>query len=99
MPALFAPLRPRPSRVAIVYNRLGYMVGGNTVAPGNTVRNSMLGVYRALFEQNIQVDFVHPDEIVAGAASKYNVIFMGYPLMLQQPVAEALSGYVQQGGI
>ena len=95
---LFEPLRPRPSRIAIVYNRLGYMVGGNTVAPGNTVRNSMLGIYRALFEQNIQVDFVHPDEIMAGAASNYAAVFLSYPLMLQQPVAAALKAYVKGGG-
>jgi beta-galactosidase GanA len=97
-PTLFAPLRPRPSKVAILYNRLSYMVGGNTVAPGNAVRNSMMGFYRALFEQNIQVDFVHPDEIVAGRAADYQVIFLGYPLMLQQPVADALKAFVKAGG-
>jgi len=95
---LFAPLRPHPSRVAILYNRLSYLVGGNTVAPGTVVRNSMLGVYRALFEQNIQVDFVHPDEVVAGAAPKYDVVYLSYPVMLQQPVAEALKAYVKGGG-
>jgi beta-galactosidase GanA len=95
---LFAPLRPRPSRVAIVYNRLGYMVGGNTVAPGTVVRNSMLGVYRALFEQNIQADFIHPDEIAAGAASDYAAVYLSYPLMLQRPVADALKAYVKGGG-
>jgi beta-galactosidase GanA len=97
-PALFAPLRPRASRVAILYNRLSYMVGGNTVAPGLTVRNSMLGVYRALFEQNIQADFIHQDEIVSGLGSKYDVIFLSYPLMLPEVVAQALKGYVKQGG-
>jgi beta-galactosidase len=96
--ALFAPLRPHPSRVAILYNRLSYMVGGNTVAPGTVVRNSMLGIYRALFEQNIQVDFIHPDEVAAGLASKYDVVYLSYPVMLQQPVAEALKVYVQGGG-
>jgi beta-galactosidase len=96
--ALFAPLRPHASRVAILYNRLSYMVGGNTVAPGNVVRNSMLGIYRALFEQNIQADFIHPDEVVAGAASKYDVVYLSYPVMLQQPVADALKAYVQAGG-
>ena len=96
--ALFAPLRPHPSRVAILYNRLSYMVGGNTVAPGTVVRNSMLGIYRALFEQNIQADFIHPDEVVAGAASKYAVIYLSYPVMLQQPVADALKAYVAGGG-
>ncbi len=82
--SLFAPLRPHPSRVAILYNRLSYLVGGNTVAPGTVVRNSMLGIYRALFEQNIQVDFIHPDDVVSGAASKYSVVYLSYPVMLQQ---------------
>jgi beta-galactosidase len=96
--ALFAPLRPRPARVAILYNRSSYMVGGNTVAPGTSVRNSMLGFYRAMFERNIQVDFVHPDEIAGGIASQYKAIFLGYPLMLQRTVADALKVYVQGGG-
>ncbi len=96
--ALFAPLRPHPSRVAIVYNRLSYLAGGNTVAPGTIVRNSMLGIYRALFEQNIQTDFIHPDEVIAGLASKYDVVYLSYPIMLQQPVADALKSYVRGGG-
>lgn len=96
--ALFAPLRPHPSRVAILYNRLSYLVGGNTVAPGTVVRNSMLGVYRALFEQNIQVDFIHPDDVVAGAAARYAIVYLSYPVMLQQPVADALKAYVRDGG-
>jgi len=62
------------------------------------VRNSMLGIYRALFEQNIQVDFIHPDEVVAGEASKYSVVYLSYPVMLQQPVVEALKAYVKSGG-
>ena len=75
------------------------MVGGNTVAPGTLVRNSMLGIYRALFEQNIQVDFIHPDEVVAGAAVQVRRgLSSSYPLMLQQPVADALKAYVRGGG-
>jgi beta-galactosidase len=84
--------------VAILYNRLSYLVGGNTVAPGTVVRNSMLGIYRALFEQNIQVDFIHPDEVTAGRASDYAVIYLSYPVMLPQPVAAALKAYVNGGG-
>ena len=96
--ALFAPLRPRPGRVAILYNRLSYLFGGNTVAPGTAVRNSMVGFYRAMFERNIQVDFIHPDEIAGGIGSQYNAIFLGYPLMLQRSVADALKTYVEEGG-
>ena len=95
---LFAPLRPHPSRVAILYNRLSYMAGGNTVAPGLVVRNSMLGIYRALFEQNIQADFIHPDEVLAGRATEYAAIYLSYPIMLPGAVAEALKAYVKAGG-
>lgn len=58
----------------------------------------MIGAYRALFEQNIQADFIHADEIAAGAASRYSAIVLTYPLMLPQNVAEALKAYVRQGG-
>jgi beta-galactosidase len=96
--ALFAAARPRRADVAVLYNRLAYMVGGNTVAPGNTVRNSMIGFYRAMFERNIPVDFVHVDDITAGRASQYKVIYLGTPLMLPGPAAAALREYVRQGG-
>ena len=95
---LFAPLRPHPSRVAVLYNRLSYMAGGNTVAPGTVVRNSMLGIYRALFEQNIQVDFIHPDEVLAGRAADYPVIYLSYPIMVPGAVANVLKAYVKGGG-
>jgi beta-galactosidase len=95
---LLANARPRPAPVAVLYNRLSYMVGGNTVGPGTTVRNSMIGFYRAMFERNIPVDFIHTDELAAGAASRYRVVFLGTPLMLPRAAADALRRYVEDGG-
>ncbi|HTM24203.1 MAG TPA: beta-galactosidase [Vicinamibacterales bacterium] len=96
--ALFTRVRPRPAPVAVLYNRLSYMVGGNTVGPGATVRNSMIGFYRAMFERNIAVDFLHVDEI-ASRASSYRVIYLGTPLMLPRAAAAALKEYVRGGGV
>jgi beta-galactosidase len=96
---LFRTLRPERSQVAILYNRLSYMAGGDTVGPGQMVRNSMMGFYRALFERNIQADFIHPDEIVAGAAARYKAVLLPYPVMLSRPVADALAEYVRGGGL
>ena len=96
--ALFASARPRRAGVAVLYNRLAYMVGGNTAAPGTTVRNSMIGFYRAMFERNIAVDFVHVDDITGGRASQYKVIYLGTPLMLPRETAAALREYVNAGG-
>jgi beta-galactosidase len=95
---LFDALRPENANVAIVYNRLSHMAGGNTVGPGQTARNAVVGAYRAFYERNIQADFVHPDEIVAGALSAYKAVYFPYPIMMSRPVATALAAYVRDGG-
>jgi beta-galactosidase len=95
---LFTALRPERAQVAIVYNRLSHMAGGNTVAPGQTARNAIVGAYRALYNENIQVDFVHADEVAAGAFPAYRAIYFPYPIMMSKPVAEGLAAYVGGGG-
>jgi beta-galactosidase len=95
---LLAPMRPTPSPVAVLYNRLSYMVGGNTIGPGQTVRNSLSGAYRAFYDRNIPVDFIHPEEVLAGRAAQYRLVYLAYPVMLSKPVADALKKYVNEGG-
>jgi beta-galactosidase len=95
---LFRAAAPQRADVAILYNRLSYLAGGDTVGPGQTVRGSMMGMYRALFERNVAVDFIHPDEIAGGLAARYKAVFLGYPVMLSHAVAGALRDYVANGG-
>ena len=96
--AMLAAMRPTASRVAVLYNRLAYMVGGNTIGPGQTVRNSLSGAYRAFYDRNIAVDFIHPEEVLAGRASEYQLVYLAYPVMLSKAVAHALKNYVGGGG-
>ncbi len=102
---LFLDARPAPAQVAIVYNPLVYMVGGRQrpVTPGpqsevaGIERNSMLGVYRALFPSNVPVDFVHINEL-AGAAGRYSLIYLPFPLMIPEKSAAQLTEFVRAGG-
>jgi beta-galactosidase len=96
---LFSQARPEAAHVAVLYNRLSYMAGGNTIGPGTTVRNSMIGFYRAMFERNIAVDFLHVDDLAAGRAGSYRAIYLGTPLMLPRSAADALREYVRNGGV
>ncbi len=96
---LFTELRPERSRVAIVYNRLSHMAGGNTVGPGQTARSAIVGAYRALYNENIQADFIHADQVAAGALKQYRAAYFPYPIMMSQPVAEGLQAYVRGGGV
>jgi len=67
------PARPPPrAEVAIVYNPLVHFVGGRQRGAASTgpqgevagiERDSLLGVYRALFPLNVPLDYVHINEL------------------------------------
>ncbi len=103
---LFVNARPIRAEVAIVYNPLSYMVGGrrppySAGGQGETPsmeRNSMLGPYRALFPLSVPVDFIHIDEVASGKASRYKLLYLPYPLMINETTGRALREYVQNGG-
>ncbi len=103
---LFLEARPASAQVAIVYNPLVYMVGGRQrpVTPGpqsevaGIERNSMLGVYRALFPTSVPVDFIHIDQLSPEATRRYKLIYVPFPLMIPERSAEQLAEYVRAGG-
>jgi hypothetical protein len=87
-PALFDPLRPRPARIAIVYDpRL----------PAQASR-ALADVYRVFFERNTAVDVIHLDEIAAGMAGRYPLVFADSLASLPAAAGAALKAYVAAGG-
>lgn len=104
---LFLEARPPRAEVAIVYNPLMHFVGGRQRAaayggPQGEVagieRDSLLGVYRALFPRNVPVDYVHAGEIASGGLKGYKLVILPYPPMLPEAVAAGLAEYVRGGG-
>ncbi len=103
---LFLKARPPRAEVAIVYNPLSHMVGGRqeaapvALAQGEVAsieRDSMLGMYRALFPTNVPVDFIHIERL-HGAIHQYKLVLLPYPLMIPREAATELAGYVRDGG-
>jgi beta-galactosidase len=93
--------QPAQAQVAILYNRLSYMVGGTQSSLsklGNAERDSLMGYHRAFFEQQIPVDFVHTGDVVHDKLGQYKILFLPYPVMLSKNVAEGVKRYVQSGG-
>ncbi len=82
--SLFAPLRPHPSRIAILWSLTG-------------TPDSAMNAYQALFDTNIQVDFVHPGELVSGTAP-YVVLYVPNPAGATPATAAALSAFATGGG-
>ncbi|MFL6352730.1 MAG: beta-galactosidase [Bryobacteraceae bacterium] len=92
---------PASAEVAILYNRLTYMVGGSQPSLsklGNAERDSLIGLHRAFFEQQIPVDFVHPQDVAQNKLGQYKILFLPFSVMLSKDVAEGIKRYVQNGG-
>jgi beta-galactosidase len=96
-----------PAQVAVVYNPLSHFVGGRQRAaayggPQGEVagieRDSLLGVYRALFPSNVPIDFVHADHMQAAELAAYRLVVLPYPPMLRASAAAELREYVRAGG-
>jgi beta-galactosidase len=97
--SLFLAARPVPAQVAVVYNPLSHFVGGRQRAaayggPQGEVagieRDSLLGVYRALFPSNVPIDFVHADHMQAAELAAYRLVVLPYPPMLRASAAAEL---------
>jgi beta-galactosidase len=67
----------------------------NYVQQGSTAQyaQSIRGAYQGFFDNNIQADFVHIDNI-----QEYPVIYLPYPVMLKSESAKKLMEYVRAGG-
>jgi beta-galactosidase len=92
---------PAPAQVAILYNRLSYMVGGSQPSRSKLGRapiDSALGLDRAFSEQQISVDFVSTQEVAQNRLSQYKIMFVPFPVMLSKDVADGIKLYIQGGG-
>ena len=104
---LFLDAKPPRAEVAVIYNPLAHFVGGRQRAAayggpqGEVVgieRDSLLGVHRALFRQNVPFDFVHINALSAEKLSQYKLVIFPYPLMMPEAAAPVLKQYVERGG-
>ncbi|MBC7350277.1 MAG: beta-galactosidase [Candidatus Aminicenantes bacterium] len=102
---LFLKARPPKAEIAIVYNPLAHMVGGQQTftfegqpVGYNNLSESLQGVHRAFFERGLKVDFIHVRDLKEKAAG-YRLLIAPYPVMISQPYVQDLIRYVEQGGM
>ena len=105
--ALFLEARPPRAEIAVVYNPLAHFVGGRQRAAayggpqGEVIgieRDSLLGVHRALYSENLPVDYVHVSHLGEHKLRQYKLVYLPYSPMLPESAAPALRDYVRNGG-
>ena len=96
---LFLKSKPVQSQIAVVYNPLAQMVGGEQRhSTGDMHYNSLVGYYRFFYERNIPMDFIHRRDLENGDISPYKMIIVPYPLMFTQSAADGLKRFIEKGG-
>jgi beta-galactosidase len=102
---LFLKSRPARARIAILYDPLSHMVGGQQsfTSEGqsvgvNNLSESLQGVHRAFFESHYPVDFLHVRDLNPERLAEYKLLIAPYPVMMSRAHVRALRRYVEDGG-
>lgn len=103
---LFLSSRPPRAEVAILYNPLSHLVGGQQTYTGegqpvgvNNLSESLQGIHRAFFERNIPVDFLHVLDLQPERWQQYRLLIIPFPVMMSRPAIEKLIAYIEGGGV
>jgi beta-galactosidase len=102
---LFLKALPPKAEIAILYNPLSHMVGGQQSFTGegqtvgvNNLSESLQGIHRAFFEKGIAVDFLHVKDLGTARAAGYKLLIAPYPVQMSQPHVRKLIEFVEAGG-
>lgn len=102
---LFLKSRPPEARIAILYNPLAHLVGGQQSFTGegltvgtNSLSESLQGVYRAFTERNLAVDFLHVSDLAPERLARYRLLVVPYPVQMARAHLAGLVDYVRSGG-
>jgi beta-galactosidase GanA len=93
---LYAARVPK-AEAAILFSLDTYFMDWIDTTSSEHVRNSLLGLYHAMWDSNIPCDFIHEDEL--DKLKAYKLIFMPYPIYVEQARAAAIREFVDAGGV
>jgi beta-galactosidase GanA len=95
---LFARGEAPQANVAMVMNEdLWHFAEGSGFDVKTHLDYTIRGIYRALWDEGIPLDFIEADQI-AGVGKHYSVLIQPFALALSAAVIEAYQGYVSGGG-
>jgi beta-galactosidase len=102
---LFLEAYPPKAKVAVLYNPLSHMVGGQQTFTGegqpigyNNLSESLQGIHRAFFERSILVDFLHVLDLNPDRLNQYELLIVPFPVMMSEDHIQRLIEYVRSGG-
>jgi beta-galactosidase len=91
--------RPAAAQVAVVFNPLVPLLGGEQAyGDRRAMHRAVAGYHRMFFERNLVVDFPSAREITAESLRPYALVIVPCPILMTAGMAAALEAYVTGGG-
>lgn len=100
----FGNCKPEEAKVAILFDTLSldfYRAYSESYsqAAQNIYHESIEGLYKLLWNNNVPVSYVNPGQVINGAVWKYKALFLSNQLSISDELAQAIKAYVAQGGL
>jgi beta-galactosidase GanA len=91
--------KPAPAEVAVVFNPLAPLLGGEQAyGDRHSMHRAVAGYHRMFFERNIPVDFPSARELDPAKLRAYKLVIVPYPVVLTEQMKRALEEYASAGG-
>lgn len=100
----FMAYEPEQPNTVILYDRLNhdfvkaYTEYYQSYLSTSLYTDSIAGLYKGLWEQNIPVKFVTPDDVKRHSIGQYRTLFMTNQVNISDELAEGLKTYLIEGG-
>ncbi|MBN1466206.1 beta-galactosidase [candidate division KSB1 bacterium] len=91
--------QPLMARAAILYSPQNQIFAWASTGNEKNATDSLRGFHRALYERNVNVDFIHAEEITSGILEQYAVLCLPFSYWLSQAECDALRDWVAAGGV
>ncbi len=101
----FNNYKPAKSNVAILYDKLNhdfskaYSIYYDPYISNSIYLDSLAGLYKCLWEQNITSDFITPEDIGKELSDEYKVLFVSNQLNIDEGMSNSLDEFVEDGGV
>lgn len=95
----FINAKPQEADVAILINQDSLHYTFAAERKEDLVLSSIMGFYRALWRENIAVDFLDQNQVMQGDLKKYRAAILPLPVSMRKNYAKALSDFVEEGGV
>jgi beta-galactosidase len=96
---LILAARPAPAQVAVVFNPLVPLLGGEQAyGDRRSMHRSVAGYHRMFFERNVPVDLPSARELTAENLRRYALVIVPCPILMTAKMASALEQYALDGG-